>query len=497
MAALNQDILNFYLSYLHYGGVNLEAHNFTPLVECLLQDCDLDEPQSARELNNFAVLTLIEAQQSNELALRSMGLNLAQEALEKGQELEDHPLCQAHLALLYLLLGERQVAINLAFSGVLKTLEKTPQENPGLLFFPPQVGNLHRAWREYLEQFLSAATVEQQALGLCSMVLSQASIAFYSPQGLRFLHLAHNYLPQSAAICLQLGIAQLVNQQLEGLCYLHQAQALAPDNAQIEQALSIAYQDLQPPQTATITYVPFEGEISLAVESSLRSYVTSVLIAQGDWFEAEMAWWRSQIQAGMTVIDVGANVGVYTFSAARRVGNRGRVFAVEPFAGCAQCLRATVKRNHFECVTVVEAAASDYNGKAYLALKSASELNEVLPQQPAPSTSGVAQIDCLTLDTLAQQQQIQRLDWLKIDAEGHEIKVLEGSTGLIARFAPKILYENIASEQGNNLPVVQFLTDKGYNLFRYRPYLEELIPLDSRDDLQGNLNIIALPPNTP
>jgi hypothetical protein len=64
---------------------------------------------------------------------------------------------------------------------------------------------------------------------------------------------------------------------------------------------------------------------------------------------------------------------------------------------------------------------------------------------------------------------------------------------LLADFQPGIIYENIAGSQGDNFPVAQFLTDKGYNLFRYRPYLQELIPLDSIDDLQGNLNIIALP----
>ena len=82
---------------------------------------------------------------------------------------------------------------------------------------------------------------------------------------------------------------------------------------------------------------------------------------------------------------------------------------------------------------------------------------------------------------------------LKIDAEGHEIQVLEGANRLLADFKPGIIYENIAGSQGDNFPVAQFLTDKGYNLFRYRPYLQELIPLDSIDDLQGNLNIIALP----
>jgi ribosomal protein L11 methylase PrmA len=63
----------------------------------------------------------------------------------------------------------------------------------------------------------------------------------------------------------------------------------------------------------------------------LRSIVTSVLIAEGDWFEKEMEFWRNWVKPGMTVIDVGANVGVYTFSAAVKVGSEGCVLAVDLF----------------------------------------------------------------------------------------------------------------------------------------------------------------------
>ncbi len=71
--------------------------------------------------------------------------------------------------------------------------------------------------------------------------------------------------------------------------------------------------------------------------------------------------------------------------------------------------------------------------------------------------------------------------------------VLEGSQLLLERFAPIILYENIAGNQGSNLAAARWLKGKGYRLYRYRPYLQELLEIESEADLQGILNVIALP----
>jgi FkbM family methyltransferase len=223
----------------------------------------------------------------------------------------------------------------------------------------------------------------------------------------------------------------------------------------------------------------------------LRSIVTSVLLAEGDWFEAEMEFWRNQLQPGMTVIDVGANVGVYTFSAAQKVGSTGKVVAIEPFSGCVRCLRETQRLNRFDWVTICAGAASDHHGTSYLSLQAASELNEVVAE--AGAEGEFEQITCFPLDSLIKTAAINRVDWLKIDAEGHEMQVLAGSERILTEFAPGIIYENIAGDKGSNTQVAEYLQAKGYRLFRYQPYLQNLIPIELIEQLQGNLNIIALP----
>ncbi|NET81447.1 MAG: FkbM family methyltransferase [Moorea sp. SIO1F2] len=521
-----------YWQYLESAGLNLDSEALST-VETSIESTSWDNPTSAIELNNCAVVALIEAEQCENSSLRAMYLEMAFEALNQGIELSGHPLCAAHLALVFAMTGEMEQGIQTAFPTLINTLHPADineQSIPlGLVYLPP--GNDFTDNRyEQLAHIIDAEDGYAQSIFLLSEVLCRSQLVFYNATGLRFIHLAVQLFSDSPSIHLKLGIASLINSQWEGLFNLHQAKNLAPYSARIIQSLYLAYRDLGQIDLAKywrnmglaragdikdensdligfewtelevespFTYVTFEEQLLLAVEPSLRSLVTSVLIAQGDWFEKEMEFWRNWLQPGMTVIDVGANVGVYTFSAALRVGSEGCVLAVEPFSGCVRCLEETCTINQLDWVKVCAGAASDRNGTAQLALHGASELNEIVSsdEQATVKSGNFEEVSCFTLDSLMEQEAISKVDLFKIDAEGHELQVLAGSNRILTEFTPTILYENIAGSRGSNLAVADFLISKNYQLYQYQPYLGQLIPINSREDLQGRLNIIALPEN--
>ncbi len=518
--SLTHSCIDAYWQYLEQTGATLSLESL-PRLAADLEVIAWEEPESAIELNNFAVMMLIEAEQCEDLGLRTMHLELALEALQSGSQQElSHPLCVAHLALVQCMIGETQAAIETAFPTFLNLQQVayiSAEPSLGLIYLPPGKTQL---WHERLECLLQAENGWRQALQLLTEVLCQAQLVFYSSSGMRFLHLAQQLTPNSTELHLKLGISNLMCGNWEGLFNLHEARRLAPNHLPNLQALYLAYRTLEDLKSADFwlqsahqnsqslegcwaalelaspfIYLPFNG-LPLAVEPSLRSIVTLVLLAEGDWFEAEMEFWRQQIQPGMTVLDVGANVGVYTFSAAQQVGSTGRVLAIEPFSGCIECLQESRRINQMDWITICAGAASDRFGTARLSLHTASELNEII-MDDAVAAHGCEEVACFTLDSLIEQHHISQVDWLKIDAEGHEIPVLEGSIRLIEQFTPGILYENIAGSKGSNLPVAEWLLAKGYRLFRFQPYLQNLIPVDSLEEIQGSLNIIALPANHP
>ena len=132
-----------YWQYLESIGLPRDARELS-LVAKSMEDTCWDEPTSALELNNFAVLTLIEAEQCQESSLRGLSFEVALEALQQGVELGEHPLCVAHLALVQAMTGEMELGMQTGFSTLINTLQPAYVNEqripPGIVYLPPVNG---------------------------------------------------------------------------------------------------------------------------------------------------------------------------------------------------------------------------------------------------------------------------------------------------------------------------------------------------------------------
>jgi FkbM family methyltransferase len=515
-----QSPLNYYSQYVQKNCPQMTSEACDQLL-AFADNTNWNQPTTLREWNNVAVIMLIEAEETQDIAFRKQLLNNAIAVLEQGKA---HPLAAVHLALIYSLIGDYSKAYVLAYSvfvGILDPAFRKTASNKGLVYLPSTARTLLNK-AEYLEKILAAENCYEQILFLCAEVLNLSQPYFYNASGQDTLQLISQSLATSPIVQLQLGIARFCGQKWDGIFYLLKAHQINPNYAPSIQALYLAYRNLPEAKAAEhwlqqgvthfnpnspdvgewiwtqarpenpFTYVPYDNLI-LTVEANLKSITTAVLLAQKDWFEAEMELWRTQIRPDMTVIDVGANVGVYTFSAAQRVGETGKVIAIEPFKACVNCLQETSRINQLPWVKIYEAAASDHCGSAKLSLHNASELNEVISDNsPNSDLANTVTIQCLTLDSLIETENLTRVDWLKIDAEGHEIQVLQGAERLLTEFKPNIIYENIAGAHGSNGAIMEYIQAKGYQVYSYRPYIQELVPVTDANQLNSQLNLIAV-----
>lgn len=149
---------------------------------------------------------------------------------------------------------------------------------------------------------------------------------------------------------------------------------------------------------------------------------------------------RELVPEGGTVLDVGANVGWFTLLAAGLVGPGGRVHAVEANPRNTALLRRSVLANGFEgIVTIHPVAASDAPATMVLAPQAGS--NGIVADDAWYATQFDAQLVHATrLDDLLGG--LDRLDVVKIDIEGGELRALRGARGLLERFRPHVLAEH-------------------------------------------------------
>src|SRR5262249_32474127 len=154
-------------------------------------------------------------------------------------------------------------------------------------------------------------------------------------------------------------------------------------------------------------------------------------IARDGIFESEtVELFLKLLAPGMTALDVGANVGQYTLLAAQRVGPSGRVHAFEPTPHVAAKLRANVRLNGFRNVTVAAMAVGDNCGEATLYYVDDDGSNNILAPEPGYPTS--VKVPLITLDDYLASQGLGKVDVMKMDIEGAELKALRGSPRLLS-----------------------------------------------------------------
>jgi FkbM family methyltransferase len=228
---------------------------------------------------------------------------------------------------------------------------------------------------------------------------------------------------------------------------------------------------------------------TLCVPPSLGSLTTYVLLEQEAWFEPEIGWLTRVLEPGMHVLDIGANHGIYALEMARVVGPGGHVWAFEPTRSPRRRFEASVAANGLaDRITVVDAGLAECAGSAAFAVQANSELN---------SRSGHSEmhesVRLLALDEFLQTHAPgRRIDFVKLDAEGDELRVLAGGARFFTSQSPIVMFE-FKHGSADNLALVHTWRRLDFDVFRLSSELGVLLPFDpSRDETAFALNLFAL-----
>jgi FkbM family methyltransferase len=222
---------------------------------------------------------------------------------------------------------------------------------------------------------------------------------------------------------------------------------------------------------------------------SLGTITTYVLLEQEAWFEKEAQFVPLLVKPGMTALDIGANVGVYSLPLARRAGPDGRVYAYEPAGEPRRLLEKSREANGLHNLTVIAAAVSDRSRQAHLALGGSSELN---------SLNADALGESVAVTSLDEEEVLRNWgspDFVKIDAEGEERRIIEGGHRFFTRHSPVVMFE-VKAGQVTDATIADAFRALGYRIFRLLPGAPILVPVEPADTLDAyELNLFAAKPD--
>jgi FkbM family methyltransferase len=197
------------------------------------------------------------------------------------------------------------------------------------------------------------------------------------------------------------------------------------------------------------------------------------------WLGAQDYWdiyhIKKLLKPGDVIFDVGANFGYYSIVLSSSLQKECSVHAFEPNPPTAERLQKNIDLNNLnDVITIHRVGLSDTGGKGRMIER--------------PDNSGAATIDTsedegnavlTTLDSFCDTNLIDRIDFIKIDIEGFEERMLLGGRESLKRLKPVILIElnppTLARENSSVERIAELLGEMGYRL--YASERRKLVPM--------------------
>ena len=219
-------------------------------------------------------------------------------------------------------------------------------------------------------------------------------------------------------------------------------------------------------------------EVDDLIFNSLKLY--------GEWAQNEIDVLSNFIKEGDYVIDVGAFIGTHSRAFSSLVGPKGKVLVFEPNPIILPFLRTNIEKSTYKNIELYPYALGNKKGKARLYIKNNQNLGSASLQNKNYETfkqyndmePTELEVNIITLDEL----NLNKVDFIKIDAEGFELYVLEGAKKTIEKFKPIIFSEINFMDNGYkildwalsyNYSIYGVLTD-AFNPYNYNKSIENI-----------------------
>jgi FkbM family methyltransferase len=207
------------------------------------------------------------------------------------------------------------------------------------------------------------------------------------------------------------------------------------------------------------------------------------------------------LKQGMVVLDIGANIGYYTVIMSKLVGEQGKVLAFEPTKHFYNVLECTVEVNNLKNVELYNFGLSNENIESEISIGEHSATIHWLKDSPRNGGNplSVENIRLKKLDDIIDSLNISKLDFIKIDVDGHEPAFLEGAWETLKKYKPVILME-IDHQHYKKAGYTAWdfynkLKDKGFHVYSEKDmseYLNEESFLVECGNFNAGANIILM-----
>lgn len=219
-------------------------------------------------------------------------------------------------------------------------------------------------------------------------------------------------------------------------------------------------------------------------ELDLSRLVHAQMYYYGVWEPYTTAIMNKYIKPGMVCFDIGASSGVHTLRMAKLIDKRGMIYAFEPSDWMFEKLTTNVELN---VPTIVDhsvmrekIALSDENKWGMIESTEHGKVGRAIDEPEI-------KVSFMTIDKYVKVGGIKRLDFIKVDTDGFEVKIFQGGKKTIERFHPVMVVEFRPSLC---LGLIEILSSLGYQFYRedtFEQYTEKELIQDINKEVRNVL----------
>ena len=150
----------------------------------------------------------------------------------------------------------------------------------------------------------------------------------------------------------------------------------------------------------------------------------------------------NELKQDMVCIDLGSNIGYYAVIESNIIGESGKIFAIEPSPINFPILKLNLenqKKNNFVAYTI---GIGDKNEEMEFIISAKSNWSRIrMNNEKINSEDKVIKIPVKTLNSFVNENDIKKIDILRMDVEGFEYSILLGANEVLEKFKPKLFIE--------------------------------------------------------
>jgi len=149
-----------------------------------------------------------------------------------------------------------------------------------------------------------------------------------------------------------------------------------------------------------------------------------------------------ELSEGMVCIDIGSNIGYYALLEGAKIGKNGTVWAIEPSPENFSTLVYNTKLQQNHNIHTFNFAIGDKNSEIEFLIGKKSNWSKVKDGNDLiKSEDKIIKVPVKTLDSFVKDNEIEKIDLLRMDVEGYENNIIDGATEVLIKFKPKIMIE--------------------------------------------------------